>query len=73
MLKPVLLQRISSATTNTISDEATPELPFWVCIVNSPEITFRNKGMSVHLSPGKTFVPGFSQKPSPPQQDICLK
>lgn len=74
MPKPVCLKKISSATTHTSSDGVTPELPFWVCFVNSPEMTFCNMGTSVHLSPGKTFVPFFSQKLffSPPQ-DICLK
>lgn len=62
MPKPVCLKKISSATTHTSSDGVTPELPFWVCFVNSPEMTFCNMGTSVHLSPGKTFVPFFSQK-----------
>lgn len=45
-----------------------PELPFWVCFVSSPEMTFQNMGTFVHLSPGKSFVLVIPQKPffSPP-------
>lgn len=38
-----------------ISDGVSSELFFWVCFLNSPEMTVDNMGASVHLSPGKTF------------------
>lgn len=37
------------------SDGVSSELFFWVCFLNSPEMTVDNMGASVHLSPGKTF------------------
>lgn len=56
------------------SDGVIPELLFWVCFLNSPEMTVDNVATSVHLSPGKTFVPVISQNYFFfLTKDICLK